>query len=680
MHSGTTSAGERGYLEGYYGRLLTWQERRRLIDHLAALKFGTYFYAPKEDVYHRLNWREPYPAPWRDAFADFCGYAQSRGIKVVAGVAPGLDFDFAHLTPQRSDFDRLLEKSQKLLEDGVTQLALLLDDIDEDFLQRRGRFSDEGTAHAELANQLAEATGKTLWVVPRVYANEIAVEAPGYLPAFDGRLQPKHSVVYCGSHTVAPSINSETSAPQSELTHPLVFWDNLYANDYCPRRLFVGEWLGRQRSLNILLNPVGMIETDLLLLSVMAAGDHTNEPMSEESDDTMHQNWRSTLQQAGVPDAFFEVAPFFMHPPRPDGLQVRPMEYASARQLDALETLLWKWKSPLSREWNPFLMSLKHDLLLATDGLPLDRIVKTQSNPLAARLVHNTSGDNNNTADCKITPASGVGAYVENIDLSVSLNEALLSQLRTALGNYGVLFFRNQALEPEHHIALAKQFGEININRFFHPVDDYPQIAEVRKEPDQKTNIGSMWHTDHSYDVVPAMGSILVTRETPSKGGDTVFTNMISVCDVLSGGLRSMLENMSAVHSSRHVFGAAAKRYDTAAGKVDQRIGNEDAATQDAVHPVIIKHPISGKAVLYINPQFTTHFDGWTVDESRPLLDYLYNLASRHDFTHRFQWESGSVAFWDNRATWHYAINDYHGERRLMHRVTVEGDTIESYR
>lgn len=380
--------GERGYLEGYYGRLLTWQDRRRLIDQLVVLQFNTYFYAPKEDTCHRLHWREAYSTQWREEFAGFCEYAQQQGIKIVAGVAPGLDFNFAHLTPHQSDFHLLLTKSRQLLDDGATQLALLLDDIDEDFFQRRGTFSDEGTAHAELANQLADATGQSLWVVPRIYADDLADEAPDYLPRLDALLQPQHTLVYCGSHTVAPALHSEADGPQGQLIHSLVFWDNLYANDYCPRRLFVGAWIERQRSLDILLNPVGMVETDLLLLSIMAASDDIDHNLNEEDKvDRLHQVWRCALQRAGVPDAFFEIAQFFMHPPRPDNLQAQPQEYATSVQMEALEFLLWKWKSPLSREWYPFLMSLKHDLLLAKDNLPVDRIVKTQTNPLAVRLL-----------------------------------------------------------------------------------------------------------------------------------------------------------------------------------------------------------------------------------------------------------------------------------------------------
>ena len=124
------------------------------------------------------------------------------------------------------------------------------------------------------------------------------------------------------------------------------------------------------------------------------------------------------------------------------------------------------------------------------------------------------------------------------------------------------------------------------------------------------------------------------------------------------------------MHSSRHVFGpaAAARR-----GDLEGRIRNPELATQDAVHPVVIRHPDSGRKALYVNPGFTVRFDGWTEEESRPLLEYLYRRAARPEFTCRFQWREGSLAFWDNRSTWHFAVNDYHGERRLLHRITIAG-------
>jgi taurine dioxygenase len=198
-------------------------------------------------------------------------------------------------------------------------------------------------------------------------------------------------------------------------------------------------------------------------------------------------------------------------------------------------------------------------------------------------------------------------------------------------------------------------------------------IAEVRKEPEQQRNIGNGWHTDHSYDEAPALGSMLYAREVPKTGGDTLFASMYAAYDALSDGLKATLEGLRALHSSRHVFGAtaAARR-----GDLNGRIRNPEFATQDAIHPVVIRHPDTGRKVLYVNPGFTLRFDGWTEEESRPLLDYLYRHAARPEFTCRFQWREGSLAFWDNRSTWHFAVNDYHGERRLLHRITIEGERL----
>lgn len=268
-----------------------------------------------------------------------------------------------------------------------------------------------------------------------------------------------------------------------------------------------------------------------------------------------------------------------------------------------------------------------------------------------------------------------VGAEISGVDLSQPLNDRDYRTIRQALLDHGVIFFRDQNITPEQHIAFAERFGPININRFFTHIEGYPQIAEVRKEPEQKINIGGGWHTDHSYDQIPALGSVLVARELPEQGGDTLFANMALAYETLSPGLKRTLEGLNAVHSSRHVFGAAAAAKVTAetANDLKNRLGNADAATQDSLHPVVIRHPESGKKVLYVNPGFTLKFEGWTADESRPLLKFLYNHAMRPEFSCRFQWREGSIAFWDNRATWHYALNDYHGERRLMHRITIEG-------
>jgi len=272
-----------------------------------------------------------------------------------------------------------------------------------------------------------------------------------------------------------------------------------------------------------------------------------------------------------------------------------------------------------------------------------------------------------------VKPSSGaLGAELLGIDLSRPLDDQSIAGIKAVFHEYGVIFFRDQKLTPEQHIGFAERMGTININRFFKAVDGYPKIAEVRKEPDQTANIGGGWHTDHSYDQIPALGSILLAREVPEHGGDTLFSSMSLAYDALSEGLKKTLEGLRAVHSSRHVFGA---RSEYTKGVAD-RIGNPELATQDAIHPVIIRHPDTGRKILYVNRGFTTHFDGWTKQESQPLLEYLYQHASRPEFQTRFQWKPGSIALWDNRSTWHYALNDYQGQRRLMHRITLEGAPV----
>ena len=282
------------------------------------------------------------------------------------------------------------------------------------------------------------------------------------------------------------------------------------------------------------------------------------------------------------------------------------------------------------------------------------------------------------TRTIRINPISpALGAEIDGVDIAAGVPPQQFAELRQAFVDHGVIFLREQDITPDQHIEFARRWGEINVNRFFQAVETHPLIAEVRKEPGQKANIGSSWHTDHSYDQVPAMGSILYAREVPEVGGDTLWASMYAAYDALSDGMKTMLSQMNAVHSSRHAFG------ETAYAGVDMedlggRLGNAEAATQDAIHPVVIRHPLSGRPALYVNGDFTVRFEGWTRQESQPLLDYLYAHASRNEFTCRFHWRKGSMAIWDNRATHHCALNDYHGERRLMHRITIDGVTLEA--
>ncbi len=277
----------------------------------------------------------------------------------------------------------------------------------------------------------------------------------------------------------------------------------------------------------------------------------------------------------------------------------------------------------------------------------------------------------------EIVAAPGAGAYVSGISLE-NLTADDAGTLRQALGEHGVLFFRDQSISPEDHIELAGQFGAININRFFTPLADHPQIAQVLKEPGQQKNIGEKWHTDHSYDQIPALGSILVARELPQSGGDTLFASMFAAYDALTDSMKKRLQGLSALHSSRHAFGA--KAYEKRNDKEDYagRLGNASAATQDANHPLVIRHPLSGKQAIYVNPGFTLSINELTATDSEALLEELYEHCQNEQFIHRFRWHKGSIAFWDNRATWHSAMNDYPGQRRLMHRITVEGESLSA--
>ena len=264
-----------------------------------------------------------------------------------------------------------------------------------------------------------------------------------------------------------------------------------------------------------------------------------------------------------------------------------------------------------------------------------------------------------------------VGMEITGIDIA-RINDAGFARVKSAVAEHGVVVLRDQSLTPEQHIALAKRWGGIDVNNYFPSNGAYPEIAEVRKAETQTVNIGGGWHTDHSYDPIPAMGSILVARELPPVGGDTLFASMGAAWDSLSDGLKATLRTMRAVHSADHIYGHGGVYSET-----DQAgdLKGHDLKTR-AVHPVMIHHPVTGRECLYVNYAFTLHFEGWTKEESQPLLDYLYSVGRKEEFQCRLQWAPGSVAIWDNRSTWHVAQNDYHGHRRVMHRITLTGEAL----
>ncbi len=267
---------------------------------------------------------------------------------------------------------------------------------------------------------------------------------------------------------------------------------------------------------------------------------------------------------------------------------------------------------------------------------------------------------------------AGLGAEILGADIR---SAADFQAIFEAFVRHSVIVIREQQISPDDHIAFARQFGPININRFFKPAEGYPEIATVSKEPDQKEAVGESWHTDHSYDDIPAMGSLLHAIEVPAVGGDTLFVSMAAAYDALSGPMKSFLSGLHGVHSSRHAFGQSTTDSEAAQSG---RLGNAALAVQDAHHPVVITHPLSGRKGLYINPGFTTHIDGLTKAESDAVLEMLYAHCKQPEFQCRVRWHTGDMTIWDNRATWHKAINDYHGHRRFMHRITVEGTPLSA--
>jgi taurine dioxygenase len=267
---------------------------------------------------------------------------------------------------------------------------------------------------------------------------------------------------------------------------------------------------------------------------------------------------------------------------------------------------------------------------------------------------------------------TALGAEIFGADLR---DPSQFPAIRAAFIRHSVIVIRDQTITPDDQLAFARRFGEINVNRFFKPLATHPEIALVLKEPDQREAVGESWHTDHSYDQIPAMGSILHAIEVPDVGGDTLFVSMGAAYEALSEPFRTRLGGLVATHGSAHVFGPQTVDSES---YTSGRFSNADKADQVARHPVVIRHPLSGRAGLYVNPNFTTGIEGMTRGESDGILSAIYDHCKEPEFHCRIRWRKGDVTMWDNRATWHKAINDYHGHRRLMHRVTVEGCALEA--
>jgi taurine dioxygenase len=260
----------------------------------------------------------------------------------------------------------------------------------------------------------------------------------------------------------------------------------------------------------------------------------------------------------------------------------------------------------------------------------------------------------------KVTPA--IGAEISGVDLAGPLSNRQVSELHDALMAHQVIFFRDQQMSVDQHKAFGRLFGELLI----HPaaraeVEGHPEIRVVHADAKTEVATGEVWHSDMSCEPEPPMGSILYLHQTPPVGGDTAFANMYLAYETLSEPIKRLVEGLSAFHTSAHVYSRGAYE-------------RSDKKFPEAVHPIVRRHPVTGRKCLFINRGFTKRIEGLKKHESDALLEMLVRHAETPEFQCRFRWDRHSVAFWDNRCAMHRATFDYHPHVRHGHRVTIRGD------
>ena len=272
-------------------------------------------------------------------------------------------------------------------------------------------------------------------------------------------------------------------------------------------------------------------------------------------------------------------------------------------------------------------------------------------------------------ADFTLSPLSAaVGDEVSGVD-PAQADDATIAALRAAWLEAGVLVFPDQQLDSDQFLRLARQFGEPSDYPFLNGLPGHPQITEVIKLEHERVNFGGVWHTDTAYLPTPPMATLLLARETPPVGGDTLFASQVAAYEALSTGMKRQLAGLRAVQSSAKADVSATRE-----DRLRDAARSADPQVYEAIHPVVRTHPETGRKALYVNPAHTLRFEGMTEDESAPLLSFLFAHQVRPEFIGRVGWRPGALAIWDNRQLLHFPVNDYHGHRRIMHRITLAGD------
>ncbi|MCD6023191.1 MAG: nagJ [Fibrobacteria bacterium] len=357
-----------GYIEGYYGRLLTFSERLGLVRKLQEIGAGHYLYAPKEDLYHRKEWRAPYPAAWRGDFKAFVATSKKLGVHVVPGLAPGLSYRYR----KPGDFEALVRKLRSLTELGCEEAALLMDDIPVELpAADRPFFRSLGEAHGLMLQKLWPRLQKQgirrLWFCPTVYSDFFApegIEKSAYLRDLKPFIVPGIEVMWTGRAIVSPDYSAaDMKAVTRRAGAAPVIWDNLYANDYCPGKIFLGPFAGRSKALlkttrGMLINPTGLYHTDLFYLDLLGGFLRGESPATA---------WKKALKAWDVPAEFQKIAGLIASP----FVRLAPKDLTPAKlkaHRATLKPLIWDWKSPLKLEWYPYLYALDADLRLLQGG------------------------------------------------------------------------------------------------------------------------------------------------------------------------------------------------------------------------------------------------------------------------------------------------------------------------
>ena len=266
----------------------------------------------------------------------------------------------------------------------------------------------------------------------------------------------------------------------------------------------------------------------------------------------------------------------------------------------------------------------------------------------------------------KVTPIAGaLGAEISGVDLADEIGDDVLAEIRAAWLEHLVVFFRDQPIDNDRFVAFAKRIGPIGAYPFVPGIEGLPEVIAVLKEPHETVNFGGIWHSDTTYLERPPMATLLLAREIPPYGGDTMFANQYAAFESLSPAMQELLTPLRAIASSALADVSKTR---------EDRVRGQAAQDFEQSHPVVRTHPETGRKALYVNVAHTARFEGMTEEESKPLLQFLFAHQVRPELTCRFRWEVGSLALWDNRCCQHNPVNDYHGYRRLLHRITLEGD------